>query len=162
VTGLEIYQCRGGDQRGFTLVEVLVAFIIVGLSLTVFLQLLSGSMQLSHKSRYLLDQAIRADEVFSQILLQDIRTEDFLWQDNEGDGRWELQLKSIEVADPDMDEKELITIPPAELYQLVFTFYAADDRPTIILKSVRQYPLTYFTDEFKQLHLRTIEDQEML
>lgn len=154
-------RCRG-DQKGFTLVEVLVAFIIVGLSLTVFLQLLSGSMRLSHKSRHLLDQAIHADEVFSQILLQDIRTEDFLWHDEEEDGRWELQLEAIEVVDPEVDKTELTIVPVAELYQLVLTFYVANDRPTITLKSVRQYPLTYFTEEFKQLHLQSIEVQEML
>lgn len=153
---------RYGDQHGFTLVEVLVAFIIVGLSLTVFLQLLSGSMQLSFKSRHLLDQAIAADAIFSQILLQDIRIEDFLWHSEQQDKCWDLQLEALDIVDSRVDGDKPIIVPVAELYRLVFTFYAVSGRPIITLNSVRQYPLTYFTAEFKQLHLKTPEERERL
>ena len=160
MTRSDAHSWRDGDQRGFTLVEVLVAFIIVGLSLTVFLQLLSGSMRLSHKSRELLNQTLRADEIFSQILLQDIRTDDFLWYDEVEPERWKLQIEAIEVAESNLDNEDLNIILPAELYQLTFVFYAADDRPVMTLKSVRQYPLAYFSEDFRQLHLLTIEDRE--
>lgn len=150
----------GGSQGGFTLVEVLVSFIIVGLALTVFLQLLSGSMRLSYKSRDLLDHTIRADEIFSRILIQDIRNEDFIWQAEIEKGRWNLQLEAVEVSELNADKKEITISLPAELYRLIFTFYTTDDRPVLALESVRQYPLAYFSEEFKQQHLSAPEDLE--
>lgn len=155
----DLDNARIRNQGGFFLVEILVAVFIVGLSLTVFFQLLSGSMKLSYKGRHLLNSAIHADEIFSGILLQDITSEDFVWHAEIEQGKWDLQLEAIEIQEPDVDNDELNIILPADLYRLVFTLYAADGRPVISLASVRQYPLNYFSEDFKQEHVYQFDDQ---
>lgn len=147
------------NQGGFSLVEILVAVFIVGLSLTVFFQLLSGNIKLSYKGRHLLNSAIHADEIFSKLLLQDITSEDFVWHAEIEQGEWDLQLKAIEIQETDIDTDELNIILPADLYRLVFTLYAADGRPVISLASVRQYPFNYFPEDFKQEHVHQLDDQ---
>lgn len=159
MTSCDFDNARFRDQGGFFLVEILVAVFIVGLSLTVFFQLLSGSMKLSYKGRHLLNSAIHADEIFSGILLQDITSEDFVWHAEIEQGGWDLQLEAIEIQNPDIDNDELSIILPADLYRLVFTLYAADGRPVISLASVRQYPLNYFSEDFKREHVHQLDDR---
>lgn len=151
------------DSRGFTLIEMLVAVFIVGLALTVFLQLLSSSMKLSHKSRQRLDNACYADEVFSHLLSQDIREDSFNWSGESARGRWVLTLNAVEISTltiRDLDELNIVL--PADLYQFTLTLYRGDERVVFSLESLRQYPLDHFTEDFKQQYVQPRIDQEGL
>lgn len=153
----------GGNSRGFTLIEMLVAIFIVGLALTVFLQLLSGSMKLSHKSRQQLDHACYADEVFSRVLSQDIRDESFDWSGETERGRWTLVLNAVETSSltiSDLDELNIVL--PSELYQFTLTLYRADERVVFSLQSLQQYPLNHFSEDFKQQHVQPQDEQGRL
>lgn len=151
------------NSRGFTLVEMLVAVFIVGLALTVFLQLLSSSMKLSHKSRQRIDHACYADEIFSHILSQDMRDDSFDWSGESERGRWALTLNAVETSSLAIDDlDELNIVLPSELYQLTLTLYRADDKIVFSLQSLRQYPLDHFTEDFKQQHVLPRNEQGRL
>lgn len=141
-------------QQGFTLIEMLVAIFIVGLALTVFLQILSGSMKLSYKSRTLIDYTRQADEVFSALLLQDIKNEQFEWSGNVGQQSWQLYLYALEIKKPIEDSQDQLIINlPAELFLFEFTLYSDDGRPVVVLKEIRQYPVGSLNDAFKQQYV---------
>ncbi len=156
----------GSAQRGFTLIEMLVAVVIVAISVTVFFQLLSSSMKLAHKSRVKLARAQQADELFARLLAMDIRDEKFPWQSDAAaaDGvTWQVHLYPLLVqddlsaaaadyADDNLPEPKLVY----ELYRQRLQMYnSADGRLLAQLETVRRFPPTYFTEQFKQQHLES-------
>lgn len=148
---------------GFSLIEILVAVFVVGLSLTVFLQLFSGSLRLSYKSRYLLNETIRADAIFSYLLKQDIVHEDFSWSGEISDGSWDLHMNSLQTLDTlDENLKQVAFDLPAELYQLVFTLRSLDGRAVIVLTSTQTYSSGYFSEDFKKEHIDMMAPREEL
>ena len=52
---------------GFTLMEVLVAVTIVSMTVSVFFQLLSGSMKLEHRGQEVIRKRLLADRVFGDL-----------------------------------------------------------------------------------------------
>jgi len=81
-----------GPQSGFTLLEVLLAFVVFALSFAVVLEILSGSMRNTVRAREYTEVALIAQSVMDQVGL-DIPLEVGGAASGEvGDYRWELDI----------------------------------------------------------------------
>lgn len=79
-------------SRGFTLLELLLAFVVFALSFATVLQILSGSMRNTVKAREYTEAALTAQSVMDQVGLE-IPLEGGVSTSGEaGDYQWEIEL----------------------------------------------------------------------
>lgn len=152
---------RTPGQAGFTLMEVLVAVVIVGLTVTVFFQLLSASLRLEARSRRAAEAVVEARMLFDQLAAMDVRGDDFPWS-GEADGRaWTVRMHAVDVSDPlDARRDEPFAVrTPSELYRLVLDFRAQGGR-TVTLTLYRDFEPGYLSDDFKNEHVRALPEDE--
>lgn len=86
---------RHGGQRGFTLMEALVALVIVSLALGVLFQVVSGSLRLGGSSREAFTFQARARTMFEETLPQRPDWERMAWSNATGDWRWSLEVHPV-------------------------------------------------------------------
>ena len=107
-----IFNIQCSIPSGFTLIEILVAVSILGISLAVILQLFSGGL----RSGRLSDQYTRAifhgREKMEEILLSPDLTEGDLGGEFDDAYRWRARIVRIE---PDEDEKDSL---PFDTYEI--------------------------------------------
>ena len=98
---------------GFTLLEVLLAFVIFAISFSVVLQIISGSIRNTTRSKQYTEVALIAQSVMDTVGL-DIPIESGTDASGEsGDYRWHLQIYEYEV--PEQSEADVDTLLIAEL-----------------------------------------------
>ncbi len=148
------------EQAGFTLMEVLVAVVIVGLTVTVFFQLLSTSLRLEARSRRTAEAVVEARMLFDQLAAMDPRGDDFPWS-GEADGRaWTVSMHAVDVPAPlDARDEPLTVRTPSELYRLVLDFRAQGGR-TMTLTLYRDFEPGYLSDDFKNEHVQALPEDE--
>jgi len=144
------------DERGFTLLEMMVAVMIVGLTVTTFFQLFGASLRLEHRARGFDKIIVLGRQTFACLQVRDLRQDEFPWSGEIENFSWSLRLEPVDVK-PDEDalaDGEAITLRwTSELYRLVFTMRDRE-RPGrhLRLVSYSQVKPGYFTDEFKEEH----------
>ncbi len=145
------------NESGFTLLEMMVAVLVVGLTVTTFFQLFGASLRLERRGRGFDEVIVVGRQTFAELLVRDLRQDDFPWSGEIEDFTWELQLEALDVK-PETGEKsadEGISLRwTSELYRLVFTIQDRN-RPGRHLRLVayRQVNPGYFTSDFKEKHL---------
>lgn len=164
----QIGQATQADQAGFTLMEVLVAAVIVGLTVSVFFQLLSGSLRLEVRSRQTAEAVVESRMLFDQLMAMDVRDDEYPWS-GEAEGRaWNVSMYAVDVPAPldadarsaEQSEDELLTVrTPSELYRFVLDFTARGGR-NVRLSLYRDYEPGYFTDDFKNEHVQELAEDE--
>jgi len=90
------------NQRGFTLMEILVAVMILAISVVVILQLFSGGLKSSRLSGDYTLAIFHAREKMDEILLQDEMTDEVLEGEFDDGYEWRVNVKYIE---PDEEDK---------------------------------------------------------
>ncbi|RLB70348.1 MAG: type II secretion system protein [Deltaproteobacteria bacterium] len=145
------------NNRGFTLLEMLVAVMVVGLTVTVFFQVLSSSMKLERKGRRLDQVQLVSGQLFDFLLARDVREDDFPWRGELAVGSWELQLLPVDVREDDstaFSEAEVPVKLPEELYRFVLrVHYGPGGKKLLTLTQEQRFRLGYFSDSFKEEHL---------
>ena len=147
----------GRNERGFTLLEMMVAVLIVGLTVTTFFQLFGASLRLELRARGFDEVIVSGRQTFALLLVRDMRVDEFPWSGEIENFSWSLGLEAVDVK-PDEDavaDNETINLRwTSELYRLVFVMQDTR-RPGRHLRLVayRQVKPGYFTDEFKEEHL---------
>ena len=147
----------GHSERGFTLLEMMVAVLIVGLTVTTFFQLFGASLRLEQRARGFDEIIVLGRQTFALLLARDLRRDKFPWSGEIENFSWNLRLEAVDVK-PEAEvtvEDEAITLRwTSELYRLVFALQDIR-RPGRHLKLVayQQVKPGYFTDEFKEEHL---------
>ncbi|MFO7595926.1 MAG: type II secretion system protein [Desulfocurvibacter africanus] len=163
---------RQVGQAGFTLMEVLVAAVIVGLTVSVFFQLLSGSLRLEVRSRQTAEAVVESRMLFDQLMAMDVRDDEYPWS-GEAEGRaWNVSMYAVDVPAPldadsrsneqsaEQSEDELLMVrTPSELYRFVLDFTARGGR-NVRLSLYRDYEPGYFTDDFKNEHVQELAEDE--
>ena len=138
-------------RTGFTLLEVLVAVVIVGLTITAFFELLTGSLKLERKVEEKLGLEITAREAFTKLLALDPREEDFPWEGT-ADGKWyEISLFPVELApDKDVAEEQEVTLRlEQELFGYEFTLFENEEKTKgLRLVQYKEYSRGHFTEAF--------------
>lgn len=144
------------DNRGFTLLEMLVAVMVVGLTVTVFFQVLSSSMKLERKGRQLDEVQLVAGQLFEFLLARDVREDDFPWSGELPEFPWELKLSAVEIREESLSlsESEVAIKLPEEFYRFtLLVHYGPRQKKLLTLIQERRFPLNYFSDSFKAEHL---------
>ncbi len=139
-------------QAGFTLMETLVAVIITSLTVTVFFQLLSGSMNLERRGRDVVLEAMVAEQTFTALQRKDIREADFPWTGQAERLSWRLHVFPEEVRDAFRQDDEADLRLPTELYRYTF-HYSWRDGPDRTLVAFMTHPPDFFDDQFRATHL---------
>jgi general secretion pathway protein I len=79
-------------SRGFTLLELLLAFVVFALSFATVLEILSGSMRNTVRAREFTEAALTAQSVMDQVGLEIPLQAGIAVNGEAGDYRWEIEL----------------------------------------------------------------------
>ena len=147
----------GRSERGFTLLEMMVAVLIVGLTVTTFFQLFGASLRLEQRARGFDEIIVLGRQTFALLLARDLRSDEFPWSGEIENFTWSLRLEPVDVKPDDdapSDDETLSLRWASELYRLVFALQDIR-RPGrhLNLVAYQQVKPGYFTDEFKEEHL---------
>jgi general secretion pathway protein I len=85
-------------QRGFTLLELLLAFVVFALSFAVVLEILSGSMRNTVRARHYSEAAMTAQSIMDQVGLEIPLEQGTSLSGESGSYRWELDILPFEFA----------------------------------------------------------------
>jgi len=107
---------RSGRNRGFTLIEVVVALAILGVGLMVIIELFSGGLRLARASMEYTKAVNYARTKMEEMTVKPVVVEGT--EEGESDDktfRWQVGVKKVDLLsiDKSMDYK-----PPIELYQV--------------------------------------------
>lgn len=85
------------DQKGFTLLEIIVALAILSLGFLAAVQLFSGGLRLAANSDSYVTGAVLAHNKFSELEIMDFKTDILEGRfENKRDYRWELDIAPYE------------------------------------------------------------------
>ncbi len=101
----------GRRSRGFTLLEVLLAFLVFSLSFATVLQILSGSIRNTVRARHMTDVALLAQSVMDTVGIDIALEEGGGAQGTEGEYAWvvEIYTYSAEESSPNGDGPSMPT-----------------------------------------------------
>lgn len=131
---------QSSRNRGFTLIEVVVALAILGVGLTVIIELFSGGLRLARASMEY-TKAVN----YARTKMEEITVKSAV-QEGTGEGesddksfRWQVVVKKVDLLSID---KSIDYKPPIELYQVkidVFWISGAKERSTSLesLKAIK-------------------------
>ena len=107
------------DHRGFTLLELLLAFVVFALSFATVLEILSGSMRNTVRARQYTEAALTAQSVMDQVGLEIPLQAGFSAAGEAGADRWELELFDYADTGENPYSVELAELTGIELLQVV-------------------------------------------
>ena len=127
MTGLRRPVPNGG-QSGFTLLEVLLAFVIFALSFAVVLDILSGSMRSSMRAREYTEAALLGQSLMDLVGNDIPVRENILAGDAPGGYRWEMSITPYQPQFDDDRSLELAELSGTVLYWVDLDIAWGDDR----------------------------------
>ena len=105
-------------QQGFTLLELLLAFVVFALSFATVLEILSGSMRNTVRAREYTEAALTAQSVMDQVGLEIPLQAGFTAAGETGDYRWEIELYDYADTGENPYSVELAQLTGIELLQV--------------------------------------------
>ncbi len=138
------------ELQGFTLLEVLVAVVITGTVVTVFFQILSAGMRLEFKAQQRRAEVLEVSQAYQNLLAQDSREDDFVWQQEGGDLSWKLRIEEVETVEMNSQAEDPLKLD-SEIYKYVFEYVAPSGRTWTVTRLVRHDP-GFFSEDFKRDH----------
>ena len=103
---------------GFTLLELLLAFVVFALSFAVVLEIISGSMRNTVRAREYTEAALTAQSVMDQVGLEIPLVSGHRAQGEDGDYRWSLDIFPYEGSAGELQDVELAELTGIELLQV--------------------------------------------
>lgn len=88
-----VHSRAGG--RGFTLLELLLAFVVFALSFATVLEILSGSMRNTVRARHYSEAALTAQSVMDQVGVEIPLLAGFSLEDDSGDYAWRIEISEF-------------------------------------------------------------------
>jgi len=111
---------RPDQQQGFTLLEILLAFVVFTLSFAVVMQVVSSSLRNTRLSQNLTQVALYAQSKMDLLGIDGPVEEGSSSGDFDDKFRWEIQVELYQADDGRGLNQELI---PVDLYQVDMTVY---------------------------------------
>jgi general secretion pathway protein I len=109
---------RFRTNNGFTLLEVLLAFVVFALSFTTVMEILSGSMRNTVRAREYTEAALIAQSVMDQLGLDIPVQQGAEYSGESGEYQWELSIYLYEDATENTHSIELSELTGIELLQI--------------------------------------------
>jgi general secretion pathway protein I len=106
---------KGWKQGGFTLVEVVVAMAILGISLVLVIELFSGGLRLARASEEYTVAGQLAREKMEELALNNQFEEGIKEGEFDSTYRWQVEVKKIDLL---LFSKETDYRPPVDLFQV--------------------------------------------
>ena len=110
--------CLRGTQGGFTLLEVLLAFVVFALSFAVVLEILSGSMRNTVRAREYTEVALIAQSVMDQVGFDIPLQAGSQMNGDEGDYRWEVRINAFAGTEQNARSLELGELTEIDLLEV--------------------------------------------
>jgi general secretion pathway protein I len=110
-------------RRGFTLLEVLLAFVVFAISFSVVLQILSGSMRSTMRARHYTEAALLAQSVMDMVGREIPLEETSLTGDEEGDYTWDLLITRYEPVGANDRSLVIAEVTGTEVYRVGLDLY---------------------------------------
>jgi general secretion pathway protein I len=108
-------------SRGFTLLELLLAFVVFALSFATVLEILSGSMRNTVRARHYSEAALTAQSLMDQVGLE-IPLEAGSFSNGEaGEYEWEINIQNYEGGSENAHSVELADLTGITLLQVDLT-----------------------------------------
>ena len=138
------------QEKGFTLLEVLVALVITGMTAAVFFQILSSGMRLEFDSAKRTRDIINLNQTYNKILVSDIRKPEFKKTGETSGGAWALHIEQVDTDKTRSHSRDALNVD-SELYRYVFEYQTEDGREWVLIRYVQHEP-DFFDIEFKSNH----------
>lgn len=103
---------------GFTLLELLLAFMVFALSFATVLEILSGSMRNTVRARHFTEAAMTAQSLMDQVGIQTPLQSGASDQGESGEYRWELSISEYDGASGELDVESLSELTGITLLQV--------------------------------------------
>jgi len=104
--------------RGFTLLELLLAFVVFALSFATVLEILSGSMRNTVRARHYTEAALTAQSLMDQVGLGIPLEAGFYADGEEGEYKWEINVQEYVIAGENERSVELAGMTGIALLQV--------------------------------------------
>ena len=107
-----------GREGGFTLLELLLAFMVFALSFATVLEIISGSMRNTVRARHFTEAALTAQSVMDQVGVVIPLESGQQLQGEDGDYRWSLEIYEYEGGENGLDTMALAELTGIALLQV--------------------------------------------
>ena len=107
-----------GRGRGFTLLELLLAFVVFALSFATVLEILTGSMRNTVRARHNSEAALTAQSLMDQVGLEIPLQTGYTANGESGDYEWELEVFDYASTGENSHSVELAELTGIELLQV--------------------------------------------
>ncbi len=104
--------------RGFTLLELLLAFVVFALSFSTVLEILSGSMRNTVRARHNSEAALTAQSLMDQVGLEMPLQNGYTTNGESGEYAWELEIFDYANSGENVHSVELAELTSIELLQV--------------------------------------------
>ncbi len=107
-----------GSSSGFTLLELLLAFVVFALSFATVLEILSGSMRNTVRARHHSEAALTAQSVMNQVGLDIPLEPGFSVTGESGEYEWEIEIFEYSESEENFKSVELADLTGIQLLQV--------------------------------------------
>jgi general secretion pathway protein I len=111
-------QNRKSSQGGFTLLEVLLAFVVFALSFAVTLEILTGAIRNTARAREYTEAALIAQSLMDQVGLDIELRSGASVEGEEGNYRWQVDIFPFEGGSENSRSIELMSLTGIELLEV--------------------------------------------
>lgn len=122
------------NQRGFSLIEVLVALVIVSISLGILFQVVSGSLRLGFRARQHQELWADAMGVFAKVLPAEFDWKNLEWEGLDDDSSWKIEIHPVALR---ASLQEAGISSAQELFKVVFVYRDLARNKTVRIASYR-------------------------
>ena len=107
-----------GRSRGFTLLEVLLAFVVFALSFAMVLEILSGSIRSTARAKEYTEVALIAQSIMDQVGLDIPLQPGFTLNGETGAYRWDLSIEAFQGVGDTLNSVELAELTGIDLLEV--------------------------------------------
>jgi general secretion pathway protein I len=107
-----------GRGRGFTLLELLLAFVVFALGFATVLEILSGSMRNTVRARHYSEAALTAQSLMDQVGLETPLQDGYTANGESGEYQWEIEIYNYANTGENTHSVELAELTGIDLLQV--------------------------------------------